>query len=56
MNYVFWENHNYYREKLKKFNIGELTNSELIDKNLYPILSNKNEAEDLRTFFPNKFL
>ena len=49
--YVFWQSRNFYLESLRKFVAGELNASEFVDRVLYPILSNKREADDLKREF-----
>lgn len=49
--YIFWQSWEFYLESLRKFIAGELSDSEFIDRVLYPILSNKKEAQDLEEDF-----
>jgi hypothetical protein len=41
----------FYLESLRKFVAGQLNASEFVDRVLYPILSNKREADDLKREF-----
>lgn len=51
IDYVFWQSRDFYFESLRKFVAGELNASEFVNRVLYPILSNKREADDLKREF-----
>ena len=49
--YPFWRARQYYRERMQKFVAYELSTLDFVTEVLYPILSNTDEASDLKDDF-----
>ena len=53
--YPYWKSREYYSQKIQKFVSGELSISDFIPQILYPSLSNKKEASNLKEDFQRQF-